>query len=458
MPGEYEWSESFQQRLLAMYLREPHSTFAIVEPMYFTSPIHQDISRWAQEIYVDVKRTEDFHLSRPTMLAVVKGALGKKRNDVWPLYRKVLKTLYTEDLQDRQIILQQAVGFAKDQKFKKALIDAEKDVNSKNYPRAIERFEALKGFGQENDLGIEYWKDPTDPNRWTEDRRGVIGTFFFPELDQAMDGGIGEGELGVVLAGGKVGKTTMLARFGAGALWQGKNVGIATGELSALKYRKRIDAMVTMTPTWELAQLGHVNDEESDMMKKLRKVQSRMLMARGHMKGSLWIRQWPTGKGRVSDIENWLDQLKQQGTEIDILLVDYIRTFRPNERFEEQRLSIGQVCMDLRGLAIERNIPVWTASQTNRGALSKEFIGPEDIAEDISQFWTLDFLIALCQTKAEEERKPQRARLMLTAARDVGRGKTIDILLDRNTFRGWQRRTVSKQEEKNERNKKRARH
>lgn len=813
MPGEYEWSESFQQRLLAMYLRDPHSTFAIVEPMYFTSPIHQDISRWAQEIYVDVKRTEDFHISRPTMLAVVKGALGKKRADVWPLYRKVLKTLYAEDLQDRQIILQQAVGFAREQKFRKALIDAEKDVNSKNYPRAIERFESLKGFGLENDLGVEYWKDPTDPNRWVEDRRDVIGTFFFPQLDDAMDGGIGEGELGIVLAGGKVGKaqplwskiktptgwkrmgdlkvgdslasvdgkksevlgvfpqgrkkiycltfsdgrkayctrrhlwkvyhvnknkdaapfiletgwmlrrgrshitgiqlyvpqvsgdfgnhkklpldpyllgvllgdgdcgrtpgvstndqeifdrireivlkgkkgydtkrrstdprkfdfsitrgqrgkslgaagcpnwysvqlrklglfkkdcyskfipkvylrstkenriallqglmdtdggagkqgatgfsstskqlckdfmklvwslggtcttgmkvsrshytykgkrllgaltystglclkdrenlfrltrklkrvvnskkrrtgrlliisvelvgeeeacciavshpsglyvtddyvvthnTTMLARFGAGALWQGKNVAIATGELSALKYRKRIDAMVTMTPTWELAQLGHVNDEESLMMRKLRKVQSRMLMARGHMRGSLWIRQWPTGKGRVNDIENWLDQLKQQGTDIDILLVDYIRTFRPNERFEEQRLSIGQVCMDLRGLAIERSIPVWTASQTTRGALSKEFIGPEDIAEDISQFWTLDFLIALCQTKAEEERKPQRARLMLTAARDVGRGKTIEILLDRNTFRGWQRSNAGKEEETNKRKK-----
>jgi hypothetical protein len=95
--------------------------------------------------------------------------------------------------------------------------------------------------------------------------------------------------------------------------------------------------------------------------------------------------------------------------------------------------------MDLRGLAVERDIPVWTASQTNRAALNKERVGPEDIAEDISQFWTLDFMIALCQTKAEEALKPQRARLLVMAARDVGMGKTIPIFIDRNTFRVWQK-------------------
>ena len=444
MPAEFSWGEAFQQKLLALYVRDPQVAFTIVEPAYFTNPIHVDVARLTKEIYVSHNRAE-VKLSRDTLLAVVKNYLGKKRRDVWPGYRKVVRELFEDKIKDKSVVLQQAVGFAKEQKFRKALIDAEKDVNAGKFNFAIQRFDKLKDFGSEFDLGIEYWKDPTDPGRWLEDRRKVVGSFYLPTLDDAMEGGLGAGELGIILGAGKIGKSTMLGRFAGGALWQGKNVAIATGELSAAKYRKRLDAMVTATPTWNLTQLAKLDDEKSEMMKKLRKAQNRMLAARGHMKGSLWIKQWPTGKGRVSDINLWLEQLRQAGTDIDILFVDYIRTFRPDDRYEEQRLSIGQVCMDLRGLAIERDIPVWTASQTNRAALSKERIGPEDFAEDISQFWTLDFMVALCQTKAEEALKPQRGRLILTAARDVGRGKTVDILLERNTFRVWEKAGNRKQ-------------
>lgn len=447
MPKEYQYGEAFQQKLLAMYVREPQATQGVIEPAYFSNPMHVDIARLTKEIYAKHKYSE-VKLSRATLLAIVKGYLGKKRRDIWPGYRKVVKDLFTEKLRDRAVVLTQALGFAKIEKFRKALVDAEKDVNAGKFGYAIQRFDKLKDFGTETDLGVEYWNDPTDPSRWIEDRRKIVSTFYIPTLDDAMEGGLGAGELGIILGGGKVGKTTMLGRFAGGALWQGKNVAIATGELSASKYRKRIDAMVTATPTWKLTQLAKVDDEKSEMMKKLQRVQNRMLQARGHMKGSLWIKQWPTGKGRVSDISLWLDKLAQNGCEIDILFVDYIRTFRPDDRFDEHRLSIGQVCMDLRGLAIEKDIPVWTASQTNRAALSKERIGPEDFAEDISQFWTLDFLIALCQTKAEENLKPQQGRLYLTAARDVGRGAIVEVKIDRNTFRVWEKSGNRKRERK----------
>ncbi len=438
MPADYEFGESFQRKLLSLYVRDPQATYGIIEPHYFTNPIHVDVARLVKEVYDKHNRSE-VQISRPTLLAVVKEYLGSKRSEVWPGYRREIRELFSDDLKDKRIILQQAIGFAKEQKFRRALIEAEKDVNRKNFNRAIQRFDNLKGMGSEFDLGLEYWKDATNPGRWLEDRYGVVGTFYFPTLDDCMEGGLGAGELGIILGKGKGGKSTLIGRMAAGASWQGKNVAIATGELSDKKYRKRIDAMVTAIPTWKLTQLAKVSDEKSDEMKKLRLAQRRMHDARGHMKGSLWIKQWPTNKGHVSDIEAWLERLHQAGIDIDILFVDYVRVFKPNERFEEQRLSIGQVCMDLRGLAVERDIPVWTASQTNRGALNKERVGPEDIAEDISQFWTLDFMIALCQTKAEEELKPQRARLLVMAARDVGMGKTINIFIDRNTFRGWEK-------------------
>lgn len=438
MPSEYEWGESFQRKLLALYVRDPQATYGIVEPQYFTNPVHVDVARLTKECYDKHNRAE-VRISRPTLLSIVRGYLGKKRGEVWPEYKKEIKELFSDDVKDKQIVLQQAIGFAKEQKFRRALVEAEKDVNTRNFNRAVQRFDVLKGLGSEFDLGIEYWKDAANPGRWLEDRYGVIGTFYCPTLDDCMEGGLGAGELGIILGKGKGGKSTLIGRFAAGAMWQGKNVAIATGELSGLKYRKRIDAMVTAFSTHELTRLSRVTDENSSAMKKLHQAQRRMIAARGQMKGSLWIKQWPTNRGRISDIEAWLERLKQAGVNIDILFVDYVRVFRPNDRYDDQRVSIGQVCMDLRGLAVERDIPVWTASQTNRAALNKERVGPEDIAEDISQFWTLDFMIALCQTDVEAKEKPQRARLLVTAARDVMMGKTIKVFIDRKTFRVWQK-------------------
>jgi hypothetical protein len=439
---EYDFDEEFQQKLLALYLREPQATYRIVEPTYFRNPVFVDIARLAKEVYSKHNRKE-VRLTKSTMYAIVRGFLGKKRRKLWRGYRKVVKTAFLEDIADRPIIIEQAVAFAREQKFRQALVDAENDVNSRQYNRAINRFDTLKTFGIERDTGIDFWKEIDNPSRWLEDREGVVGSFYLKILDKAMDGGLGAGELAIVMAGGKVGKSTLLARMAAGALWQGKNAAIATGELSAKKYRKRIDAMITRVTTRKLTEYATKSGHSKRYRKKLRKIFRKLAFAQRQMKGKLFIKQWPTNKGKIADIEAWLDQLEEQGNKIDILYVDYVRVFKPNERSDDMRGRIGQVTMDLRGLAVERNLPVWTASQSNRAALHKDMIGPEDLAEDISQFWTLDFLLALCQTEAEKDRsldkkgdvvRPEYARLFLTAARDVGQSKMIGISLERDTF------------------------
>lgn len=442
----YNWGEEFQRKLLALYLREPQKAMGIVEPAYFTDPISQDIARLAKEVLKDRDRKE-IRLARSTMYTIVKGFLGKKRQELWRPYRKTIRAAYKEDLSDQPIVLNQALTFAKEQKFRQALVESEKDINNHRFGKAIQRFNTLKGFGSEKDLGVEYWKD-LGSSRWTEDREGIVGTFYLKHLDKMMEGGLAAGELGVIEGGGKAGKSMLLGRFAAGALWQKKNVAIATGELSAKKYRKRIDAMITGIPSWRLSSYANKETQggrgSKRARRKVRKALRRLMYAQRQMKGNLFIKQWPTNKGTIQDIENWLDQLEEEkGIKIHILFVDYLRTFKPNEGYDGQTEKLGLVAMGLRGVAGERNIPIWTASQTKRAALEKEHIGPQDLAEDISIFWTLDFLLAISQTKEEKEvgmkkdkrkrKKPEKARLYLTSARDVGSGGTIDLLIWRDT-------------------------
>lgn len=448
MTTEYNFGDSFQRKLLKLYFTEPQSVFNIVEPSYFSNPIYADVCRISKELYSKHNKKE-LSLSKTTLLTIVRSYLGKRKQDLWRPYRKAIRSIYKEELQDKTVIKEQAFLFAKEKKFRSALIESEKDINNHNFGKAISRFNSLKNFGVDRDLGIEYWKDIDNPGRWKEDREGIIGTFYLKKLDATMQGGLGAGELAIFMASAKKGKTSFLARFAAGALWQRKTVAIATAELSAKKYRKRIDSMITRIPSWKLTK--YATDEDNALTRsavkkarrRLKRVYRKLALAQKQMKGRLFIKQWPTNKGKVQDIEAWLEQLEEQGVKVDILFVDYIRVFKPNEGSEDQKSRIGQVTLDLRGLAVERNIPVWTATQTNRAALNKERIGPEDLAEDISQFFTLDFLVAFCQSERERDRalnkrgkvvRPEHGRLFLTAARDVGRGGVIPVSIDRDTL------------------------
>jgi replicative DNA helicase len=420
MIGEgYQWNEDFQMRLLAYLMKDPEKMFDIVEPQFFSgNPMLVEIARILKENYA--AHGKEIQIPRTTLTELVRATMGEQ--DSWSLYRKTIKKLYKIKLTDKSILYKQAFEFAKESRYRDALIAAEKDVTNRRYQKAHDRIEDLRNFGKDSDLGLEYWKGLDKKGiktRWIDDRFGVVPTGF-PTLDRRMEGGLAEGELGIILAGGKVGKTTALANFAVGAMRKMKTVAIASGELSAKKYRRRIDAMMSRVTS-------------KDLFKNRRKVLKELTEAHRITKGSCFIRQFPTGKASTGDIEAWLDNLENEDIHVDILLVDYLALFRPVNKSTERRLSIGQTGIELRGIAVERNIPVWTASQGNRASLSKSVLTPQDFAEDISQFWTLDFMLALCQDKKEE--KDHHCRIILAAARDVGAGAIIKCQIERKIYR-----------------------
>lgn len=435
MADEYQWGESFQKKLLAWYIKEPRVAHPIVEPFYFTSPMFVDICRIVKEEVVEKQERGLISISKASLSVLVKDYLGKRRADVWPLYKRIVRDVFEEKLEDVFVIRTKATKFAKDQKYRKALVDSERDINEGNFEKVLRRMDALKSLQSTKNLGINYWENIRDPHRWLDDRRNIVGTHFLPSLDRKMGGGLGGGELGIILAPAKKGKTTLLARFAAGGLWQGKNVAIATGELSKEKYRKRIDSQVTGIPANKLTAASYHEATSKKLRKLLRTGRKRLRLSHGQMKGNLHIQQWATGKGTAEDISLWLDDVEDEfGYKIDALYVDYLRVFSPTQKFDEHRLSLGQVAIDLRGIATERDIPVWTGTQTNRPGLKKSKFDGGDIAEDISQLFTTDVMLALCQTDEEAEQKPELARIYLMYARDMAMGGMVNVEMARDTF------------------------
>lgn len=416
----YKWGEAFQHRLLALLIKDAKKSHELIQPEYFTNPILAEIAKVVQEIYERVG-SEQTHLSKTTLRALVKANLGKKKKEIWPLCREAIRRVYRDKLRDRDVLRGQALDFAKERLYQEALVLMERDISNKKFDVAHRRFEELRNFGSDPDVGVDYWADLRSRERYRDDRDNICPTGW-NRMDKKMGGGLGGGELGIILGPGKRGKTTSLVNIAVGCLHRNKNVAIATAELSEKKYRKRIDALISGVPAHKL-------------FKKLKTVRRRLKIARQAMHGNLYIKQFPTGKGSTDDIDAWLERLDENGIQIDVLLVDYIFLFQPKYRVKERRFNIGQVAVELRGIAVERDIPVWTASQGNRIAMGKVILGPEHFAEDISQFWTLDFLIAICQSEEEKSMEPPQARLFLAAARDLESGYVDPIKILASTYK-----------------------
>jgi hypothetical protein len=138
----YAWSEAFQLKLLVCLLRDPEKTCDVVEPRFFSSPIHTEISRILKETYA--ANGKQIQISQETLIELVRATMGEK--DSWKLYKRTIKELYKIPLTDKAILLRQAYEFARESRYRETLIAAEKDVSNGRFQRVHERVEQLRPY------------------------------------------------------------------------------------------------------------------------------------------------------------------------------------------------------------------------------------------------------------------------------------------------------------------------
>jgi len=136
---EYVYGEVFQMRLLSYLLRDPEKIFDLVEPQYFTSPLFVEICRVAKKA---LKNDRSSKLHRHTLIELLRQTVGD--DDAWPLYKSTVKEIYSLELRDKPVLHGQVLQFAKESRYREALENSERDVNSKHYERVHERMEKLR--------------------------------------------------------------------------------------------------------------------------------------------------------------------------------------------------------------------------------------------------------------------------------------------------------------------------
>ena len=374
-----QFGTSFQSKIIASLLSDIkfiQTISDILDSSMFDSDSNKWLVKTIQEYYYKYKK-------QPT-LEVIKYKIDEVDNDVLKSgivekIRDVWKNIESTDL---EFVQEQTLDFCKNQTLKSAILDSVDLLENKDYDGIKSIIDEAMKAGTTRDLGHDYIISLEQ--RLEESARITVKTPW-DVINDIMDGGLGAGELGVIVAPAGIGKSWTLQALGAGSIREEKTVVHYTLELNENYVGLRYDSIFSGVTT---ANIKYYKDDVTNKISKL--------------PGRLLIKYFPTKAASVQTIASHLKQIELSGTKPDMVIVDYADILMPTGNFKEKRHALGNIYEDLRGLAGELEVPIWTASQANRSALEEDVIGADKVAEDYSKVMTADFVMSMSR-KVEDK-------------------------------------------------------
>jgi replicative DNA helicase len=263
-------------------------------------------------------------------------------------------------------------------------------------------------LGMDNDEGYDYKKDFEE--RFKPRFRNPVTTGW-DLIDDICKGGLGQKELGVVIAPTGAGKSMALVHLGVQALKEGKTVVHYTLELQDTVVASRYDSCLTKIPLQNLASFKEqIYEEVQDIS------------------GRLIVKEYPTKTASTQTIRNHLEKLRMRSIDVDMIIVDYGDLLRPVRYLKEKRNELESIYEELRGIAAEYEAPVWTASQTNRSGLNAEVITMESISEAFNKCFIADFIFTISRTI--DDKVANSGRLFVAKNRNGPDGLVFPLFMD----------------------------
>ena len=374
-----QFGPTFQAKIISSLLSDNkfiQTISDILEPKFFDS----DANKWlTQEIS---KYFNEFRKA-PT-LEVLKIKITQMEDDI-------LKVSVIENLKeawrnieatDLEFVKQETLDFCKNQVLKGAIVQAVDLLEQKKYDEIKVIVDNAMKAGSERDLGHDYIISLED--RLTESVRATVPTPW-DSVTNVMDGGLAGGELGVLVAPAGIGKTWCLQALAAHLVKVGKTVVHYTLELNEAYVGLRYDTVFSGTPT------ANIKFYQDDVQKVI-----------DGLDGKLIIKYYPTRSASVNTLAAHLKQMEIQEIKPDAVIVDYADILKPTTFYKEKRHATGETYENLRGMAGEFDIPIWTASQANRSSLEEDVIDATKVSEDYSKVMTADFVMSVSR-KVEDK-------------------------------------------------------
>ena len=313
------------------------------------------------------------------------------------------------------LALMESIGIANDEDQKKTR-DAIPDILSKALAVSFNRH-----------VGHDYLEDYEQRYELYHRKEDKI-EFDLEYLNKITKGGIPRKTLNVALAGTGVGKSLFMCHFASSVLLQGRNVLYITMEMAEEKIAERIDA-----------NLLNVNIQEIvDLPKQI--FESKVSNLSSKTQGTLIIKEYPTASAHAGHFRALLSELAlKKSFRPDIIFVDYLNIcassrYRGNSTVNSYSY-IKAIAEELRGLAVEANVPIVSATQTTRSGYGSSDVELTDTSESFGLPATADLMFALISTEELEQLGQIMVKQLKNRYNDLNMNKRFVIGVDRAKMR-----------------------
>tara|TARA_R110000824_G_scaffold145430_1_gene313711 strand:+ start:113 stop:1420 length:1308 start_codon:yes stop_codon:yes gene_type:complete len=394
----------------------------ILNPEYFDFPAYKHLFTGVRDYYEKYRKLPSDSVLPDYIMSNVSGAADEGID-----YESVIMDINQMDksiMGDREFILDAVENFAKNKAMDLAVRKSVAILNEKGDISQVEELvrDALL-INRNIDVGQDYFDDVS--GRLLRTYESTSETRFptvFPFHNKELEGGLSRKELAMVVAPPGVGKSLYLVNQGATSILNGNNVLYISCEMSQDKIAGRFDSVLTYLKNSTLKQ--------PQVQLKLK---SRLNEVKTKSNGRLVIKEFPTGLSNVNQIRALLVQLRLHKDFVpDLIIVDYLELLRPNRIIDSEYIAQQRITEELRGIAVEQNALVWTATQTNRQARKVSIITDAELGDSYGKIRPADWVISLNQNKEEYDEGAMRVYVM--KARDARQHYLINVSVDYSTL------------------------
>jgi archaellum biogenesis ATPase FlaH len=376
------FGSEFQQKCIVALLTDRtflEQVYDIVNEQYFENPSNQWIVKKLKWYFHEYRQIPS------------KEVLGKEwtkipdESDIkLPTKQQIMNVLMMVKTppSDLAYIKDEFLAFCKNQELKNAILKSAELLAGSRYEDIKTLIDKAMRAGQERNIGHDWNVDIE--SRVSKHSRNTIATPW-AALNELLDGGLGKGEVGCVIAPQGIGKSWLLDAIGMHAVQQGKRVVHYTLELSQEYTGLRYDTILT----------GIQSREIKDNVGVVRS-------AIDELTGQLIIKYFPTKSVTTNALMAHAHRMIQLDQRPDMIIVDYLGLLRGVDKGNAKHEELGNIIEELRGMAGELEVPLWTAHQTQRSSQQDEIIEGDKVAGAYSILAACDVWMSLSRLLADK--------------------------------------------------------
>jgi len=384
-----------------------------------------------QTLFTEIEKFVENYKNLPTKDTILIELGGRK--DLTEEQLKNIKLLVAganNTQVDLKWLLDATEKWCKDRAVHNAVLSGIKILDNKDQKRTPEAIPGILAdalsVSFDNHIGHDYLQDADKRFDWyhTKEKRFKFDLDYFNRITK---GGVPSKTLNIALAGTGVGKSLFMCHVASSFLTQGKNVLYITLEMAEERIAERIDANL-----FDISM-----DDIRDMPKQLYDTKVEKLNAK--TKGQLIIKEYPTASAHSGHFRALMNELSlKKSFKPDVVFIDYLNICA-SARFKGGNISsyfyIKAIAEELRGLAVEFDLPIFSATQTTRTGFVSTDIGLEDTSESFGLPATADFMFALMSNEELEALGQMKVKQLKNRYNDPSMNRAFIVGVDRAKMR-----------------------